>query len=187
MQAHSPPLGSLYLASIRKETRRDIGPRRDRRAACYDVSVHMAAPFPYRALPFVLAALAACSGPSSSPASGPPSSGQPVPDAGSPPSALPDAALDASIPVEAGVTPSEAGGLPTLSAAGLRIDLQATSVSGLSSGAFMAVQFHVAFSSIMEGAAIFAGGPFDCAQGSVDSALTECADPLVALEPNRRS
>jgi hypothetical protein len=101
-------------------------------------------------------------------------------DAGAPPSESPDAAPDSATPVEAGGTPVEAGGPSALSAAGLRIDLHATSVSGLSSGAFMAVQFQVAFSSIMQGAAVFAGGPFDCAQGSVANALTECADPLAA-------
>jgi hypothetical protein len=41
----------------------------------------------------------------------------------------------------------------------------------------MAVQFHVAFSSTVQGAAVFAGGPFDCAQGSVTGALTTCANP----------
>lgn len=56
----------------------------------------------------------------------------------------------------------------------LAIDISQTSTSGLSSGGFMAVQFHVAFSSIMRGAAVFAGGPRDCAGGSVVSALTTC-------------
>jgi poly(3-hydroxybutyrate) depolymerase len=36
-------------------------------------------------------------------------------------------------------------------------------VSGLSSGAFFAHQFHIAFSSLVEGAAILAGGPYACA------------------------
>jgi hypothetical protein len=57
---------------------------------------------------------------------------------------------------------------------GYVIDLAETSVSGFSSGAFFAVQFHVAFSSIMKGAAIFAGGPYDCAQGSANTAETTC-------------
>jgi len=141
----------------------------------------MAAPLSSKALPLLLAALAGCSG-SSPPltSSGPPSSVQPGLDAGSPPSEEPDASRDGSLPVEDGGIPSEASAPSALSAAGLRIDLQATSVSGLSSGAFMAVQFQVAFSSIIQGAAIFAGGPFDCAQGSVANALTACADPLVA-------
>lgn len=56
----------------------------------------------------------------------------------------------------------------------LAIDLQQTSTSGLSSGAFMAVQFHVAHASIMRGVASFAGGPYDCALGSMVRATTTC-------------
>jgi poly(3-hydroxybutyrate) depolymerase len=54
------------------------------------------------------------------------------------------------------------------------VDLSQTSTSGLSSGAFMAVQFHIAFSSMMKGAAVFAGGPYSCAQGSLADAYTQC-------------
>lgn len=57
----------------------------------------------------------------------------------------------------------------------LTIDLASTSVSGISSGGFMAVQFHVAFSSIMKGAAIFAAGPYMCSNGSLATATTTCA------------
>ncbi|MFQ6022600.1 MAG: hypothetical protein ACE5NW_07760 [Acidiferrobacterales bacterium] len=46
------------------------------------------------------------------------------------------------------------------------VDLGQSSVSGLSSGGFMAVQFHVAFSSIVVGAGVVAGGPYYCTQGS---------------------
>jgi poly(3-hydroxybutyrate) depolymerase len=63
---------------------------------------------------------------------------------------------------------------------GYNVDLSQTSTSGLSSGAFMAVQFHVAFSSIMKGAAIFAGGPYSCAQGSIADAYTQCMYPSSA-------
>ena len=62
----------------------------------------------------------------------------------------------------------------------LNVALNETSVSGLSSGAFMAVQFHIAFSSIMKGAAIFAGGPFYCAQGSESTATTTCMSSTTA-------
>ena len=57
----------------------------------------------------------------------------------------------------------------------LTLDLASTSVSGISSGGFMAVQFHVAFSSMMKGAAIFAAGPYDCSKGSIQTALGSCA------------
>ena len=48
--------------------------------------------------------------------------------------------------------------LPVLHADPLR-----TSVSGLSSGAFMSVQYGVAFSSSVKGVGVIAGGPYNCA------------------------
>ncbi|KRX10107.1 hypothetical protein PPERSA_08510 [Pseudocohnilembus persalinus] len=54
------------------------------------------------------------------------------------------------------------------------IDIHETSVSGLSAGAFMAVQLHIAFSSYMVGAGIVAGGPYICAQGEIGTALSNC-------------
>jgi poly(3-hydroxybutyrate) depolymerase len=62
------------------------------------------------------------------------------------------------------------------------VDLSQTSVSGLSSGAFMAVQFHVAFSATVRGAAIFAGGPYDCARGSQSTATTTCMSQTSPLD-----
>ena len=46
--------------------------------------------------------------------------------------------------------------------------------SGLSSGSFMGHQFHVAFSSDVVGAALFAGGPYYCAQASLTLAEDRC-------------
>jgi poly(3-hydroxybutyrate) depolymerase len=54
------------------------------------------------------------------------------------------------------------------------VDLAQSSVSGLSSGAYMAGQFHVAFSQTLVGAAIIAGGPYDCAEGQLGVALNRC-------------
>ena len=54
------------------------------------------------------------------------------------------------------------------------VDIRQTSVSGVSSGGHMAVQLDVAFSSILKGAGIVAGGPYYCAQGSVSTALGPC-------------
>ena len=48
-------------------------------------------------------------------------------------------------------------------------------ISGLSSGAFMAVQFEVAFSSLIRAAGIIAGGPYYCSAGSETGAF-ECMD-----------
>jgi poly(3-hydroxybutyrate) depolymerase len=56
----------------------------------------------------------------------------------------------------------------------LTIDLPQTSVSGLSSGAYMAGQFHVAFSSILVGVGMVAGGPYGCAEGQLWLALNRC-------------
>ncbi len=57
----------------------------------------------------------------------------------------------------------------------LNIDKTQTTVSGLSSGGFMAVQLHVAYSATFKkGAGIVAGGPFYCAEGSVVNATGRC-------------
>lgn len=55
------------------------------------------------------------------------------------------------------------------------VDIAQTSVSGLSSGGFMAVQFGVAYSEIVQGAGIIAGGPYYCAQGDVEIATRKCS------------
>lgn len=55
-----------------------------------------------------------------------------------------------------------ADALPALGA-----DAAETSVSGLSSGAFMAVQYQVAYSNSVIGAGIVAGGPYYCAAGNL--------------------
>lgn len=49
-------------------------------------------------------------------------------------------------------------------------------VSGVSSGAYMAVQFHVAYSGVVNGAAAIAGGPWGCADGKLARALGPCID-----------
>src|SRR5262245_36558086 len=53
----------------------------------------------------------------------------------------------------------------------------AFTVSGISSGGFMAVQLHVAHSSSVKGAGVLAGGPFYCAQGNLWVALNNCTRP----------
>ena len=74
------------------------------------------------------------------------------------------------VAASAGSVATAAEPLPALS-----IDLNQTTVSGLSSGAFMAVQFHVAFSSVVRGAGVVAGGPYYCAEGQLlTNALHRC-------------
>ena len=55
-----------------------------------------------------------------------------------------------------------------------RSSVSDVTVSGLSSGAFMAVQLHVAYSSIISGAAVYAGGPYWCAMGNLNTAMMDC-------------
>jgi poly(3-hydroxybutyrate) depolymerase len=55
-----------------------------------------------------------------------------------------------------------------------KIDPSRISVSGLSSGAHMATQLHVAHSDLFMGAAILAGGPYYCAEGSLNKGIGPC-------------
>ena len=50
-------------------------------------------------------------------------------------------------------------------------------VSGISSGGFMAVQFQVAHSARVGGVGVLAGGPYECAEGSMWRALDDCMAP----------
>jgi len=50
------------------------------------------------------------------------------------------------------------------------VDKETITVSGGSSGGFMASQMHVAFSSKINGAAIIAGGPYFCSEGDLGKA-----------------
>ena len=64
------------------------------------------------------------------------------------------------------------------------IDTTAISVSGVSAGAYMAGQFHVAHSALVRGAGLVAGGPYGCARGSMQTALGECTkEAAPSLEP----
>jgi hypothetical protein len=61
-----------------------------------------------------------------------------------------------------------------LAVRGFHIDPNGRSVSGVSSGGYMAVQVHVAFSSLLKGAGVVAGGPFFCSNADIEIALTAC-------------
>lgn len=64
---------------------------------------------------------------------------------------------------------------PALPALGA--ELRDLTVSGVSSGAYMAVQFQVAHSRLVRGAGVIAGGPYYCAEGSMRLALSRCMAP----------
>jgi len=53
----------------------------------------------------------------------------------------------------------------------LGVDLNGTSVSGLSAGAYMAGQFQIAHSRMVVGAGIVAGGPYGCAESAYADAM----------------
>jgi len=57
---------------------------------------------------------------------------------------------------------------------GLNINPKAVTVSGVSAGGQMAHQLHIAYSDLFSGAAIIAGGPFGCADGSLATAMARC-------------
>ncbi len=68
------------------------------------------------------------------------------------------------------------------------VDADRISVSGISAGAYMAGQMHVAHSSRIRGAGLIAGGPYGCAQNSLQTALNTCTkegepdvEPLLEL------
>lgn len=68
--------------------------------------------------------------------------------------------------------------LPALGASTARL-----SVSGISSGAYMAVQMQVAHAAAIRGVGVIAGGPFECAEGTVSRALRNCMAPTAGAPP----
>ncbi len=54
------------------------------------------------------------------------------------------------------------------------VDIRNSSVSGLSAGGFFANQFFTAYSGMMSGVGVFAGGPYGCARGDLSKALNDC-------------
>jgi poly(3-hydroxybutyrate) depolymerase len=55
-----------------------------------------------------------------------------------------------------------------------RASIEETTISGLSAGGYMAVQFAVAHANIVRGVGVIAAGPYYCARGSVALALGTC-------------
>lgn len=90
--------------------------------------------------------------------------------------------LAAAVLLLTGCSPAEPP--PTLPK--LNIDTARVSVSGISSGAYMAQQMHLAFSDRLIGAALLAGGPYGCAQGDLQTALGQCMAPSVEQQPDLR-
>ena len=60
----------------------------------------------------------------------------------------------------------------------ISIDTDQVTVAGMSAGAQMAHQLHIAYPEMFSGAALLAGGPFGCAQGSLTTAMSRCMGKL---------
>lgn len=59
-----------------------------------------------------------------------------------------------------------------------RVAVNSQAVVGLSSGGYMAVQYHLSFSAELVGAGVIAGGPYYCSGGTLGLATTACmSDP----------
>ena len=56
----------------------------------------------------------------------------------------------------------------------LEIAPGSVTVSGISAGGYMAVQFHVAYSGLVNGVGVIAAGPYYCAESSLRHALGRC-------------
>src|SRR5712671_7444890 len=67
-----------------------------------------------------------------------------------------------------------ASGAAATSLGAYNVGPSTVTVAGISSGGYMAVQLQVAYSQSIFGTAVFAGGPYYCAQGSVNTALGYC-------------
>jgi len=64
------------------------------------------------------------------------------------------------------------------------VDQSKISVSGLSAGGFMAVQYHVSYSQNIMGIGVIAGGPYWCAMDNLGTALSSCmtTPDLISVE-----
>ncbi len=63
--------------------------------------------------------------------------------------------------------------------AGFNADIGESSISGISSGAFMAIQFATAWSSVIKGVGVVAGGPYWCAKADADDFINGFTLPIM--------
>jgi poly(3-hydroxybutyrate) depolymerase len=71
---------------------------------------------------------------------------------------------------------------PPVALSGYNADISQSSISGVSSGAFMAEQFGTAWSSVIKGVGIVAGGPYWCAKADSDDFINGYTLPLMAAK-----
>lgn len=89
--------------------------------------------------------------------------------------------LSAALLAFGGVALASAQTSAPLPALGARLD--GLTVSGISSGGYMAIQFAVAHSQLVTGVGALAGGPYDCAEGSMWRAVNHCMSPTWGARP----
>jgi poly(3-hydroxybutyrate) depolymerase len=85
-------------------------------------------------------------------------------------------AIAAAATVTVGASSSQAGSSPAGTTGPITVaySISGTWAAGVSSGGYQATQLHVAYSSTIRGAAVFAGGAYYCAQGNLNRALMAC-------------
>jgi hypothetical protein len=71
---------------------------------------------------------------------------------------------------------------PPVALSGYNADISQSSISGISSGEFMAVQFGTAWSSVIKGVGIVAGGPYWCAKADADDFINGYTLPLMTAK-----
>ena len=71
---------------------------------------------------------------------------------------------------------------PPVALSGYNADIGESSISGISAGAFMAVQFGTAWSSVIKGVGVVAGGPYWCAKADADDFINGYTLPLLTAE-----
>jgi poly(3-hydroxybutyrate) depolymerase len=86
-------------------------------------------------------------------------------------------ALGLLLGTAAACTAHEDGRLPKL-----HLESGRTAVVGLSSGAYMATQAQLAYPELFHNAAIVAGGPYGCAGGNLQTALSSCMKGTPAID-----
>nr|WP_189403786.1 PHB depolymerase family esterase [Alteromonas halophila] len=82
-----------------------------------------------------------------------------------------------------GLLLSGGGAVAAASLPALNLNTDAVTVSGLSSGGYMATQFHLAHSDWVKGAAVIAAGPYYCGQNDITTALSQCVDKVESSIP----
>jgi hypothetical protein len=82
---------------------------------------------------------------------------------------------------------------PAHASPAVNIDKHQITLSGISAGAQMAHQLHIAFPDVFSGAGLIAGGPYGCADGSLSVAMKRCMGkvddelPIAQFAENIRS